>query len=90
MNDRHDLGEVTPAGKLDDVHHVQDIQKDKTNENKKILDFGRTTGWTAITKVMSEAKIKGIHAVPKGLRRSFVIHHQGLGTPDHIIQRWMG
>jgi len=76
--------------KLDDVHHVQDMQKDKASENDKIWDFGRTTGWTAITKVMNEAKIKGIHAVPKGLRHSFVIHHQGLGTPDHIIQRWMG
>ncbi|MDG1434753.1 MAG: hypothetical protein P8Q41_12115 [Saprospiraceae bacterium] len=31
-----------------------------------------------------------LKVVPKGLRHSFVIHHQGLGTPDHIIQRWMG
>jgi len=79
-----------PSPYLEKLDDVQDMQKDKANENNTIWNFGRTTGWTAITKVMNEAKIKGIHAVPKGLRHSFVIHHQGLGTPDHIIQRWMG
>ena len=39
---------------------------------------------------MNKAKIKGIHAVSKGLWNSFVIQHQGLITPDHTIQRWLG
>ena len=76
--------------KLDDVHHVQDRQKDKATKNKMIWSFNRTTGWTAIKKVMKEAKLEGAHAMPKGLRHSFVIHHQELGTPEHMIQRWMG
>ncbi len=74
--------------KLDDVHHVQDVQK--RLPGAKIWSFSRTTGWRAIVDVMEEAGIVGVQATPKGLRHSFVIHHQQLNTPDHIIQRWLG
>lgn len=74
--------------KLDDVHRVKDLQKDQAKE--RLWTFGRTTAWRCITGVMSGAGIEGIQATPKGLRHSFVIHHQELGTPDHMIQRWVG
>lgn len=74
--------------RLDDVHHVIDVQK--RNSGKEIWEFGRTTAWRAITDVMAKAEVSGIQATPKGLRHSFVIHHQELGTPDHMIQRWLG
>ena len=74
--------------KLDDVHQVEDVQKRQLG--KKIWPFSRTTAWRAITDVMEKGEIVGIQATPKGLRHSFVIHHQQLNTPDHIIQRWLG
>ena len=55
-----------------------------------IWDFGRTTCWRAINAVMAAAGIEGVQANPKGLRHSFVIEHQELGTPEHMIQRWAG
>lgn len=74
--------------KLDDVHKVKDFQKDQPKE--KLWSFGRTTAWRCISNVMDEAGIVGVQATPKGLRHSFVIHHQELGTPEHMIQRWLG
>jgi integrase len=57
---------------------------------EEIWDFGRTTGWRVISAVMGEAGIEGVQATPKGLRHSFVIQHQELGTPEHMIQKWAG
>ena len=74
--------------KLDDVHKVKDFQKDRAKE--RLWTFGRTTAWRSISSVMDKAGIVGVQATPKGLRHSFVIHHQELGTPDHMIQRWLG
>jgi integrase/recombinase XerD len=78
--------------KLDDVHHVKDFQASriKSDGNQPIWSFGRTTAWRTITSVMAEAGIEGIQATPKGLRHSFVIQHQALGTPVHMIQNWAG
>lgn len=74
--------------KLDDVHRVKDFQKGSNRE--RLWTFGRTTAWRCISNVMAEAGIEGVQATPKGLRHSFVIHHQELATPEHMIQRWMG
>lgn len=76
--------------KLDDVHAVKESQKDKTSSNKPIWNFNRVTGWASIKKVMKKAEIEGIQATPKGLRHSFAIAHQEMGTPEHMIQRWLG
>jgi integrase len=78
--------------KLDDVHHVKDFQASriKSDGNQPIWSFGRTTAWRIITSVMAEAGIQGIQATPKGLRHSFVIQHQALGTQVHMIQNWAG
>ena len=74
--------------KLDDVHRVKDFQKDQAD--MRLWTFERTTAWRCISDVMAEAGIQGVQATPKGLRHSFVIHHQELRTPEHMIQRWMG
>lgn len=78
--------------KLDDVHRVKDYQSDrkKSAASQLIWPFSRTTAWRIIGTVMTKAQIKGAQATPKGLRHSFVIKHQELGTPEHLIQRWAG
>ena len=74
--------------RLDDVHRILDVQKRASN--KLIWNMGRTTAWRVITTTMEAASISGLQATPKGLRHSFVIHHQQLNTPDHMIQKWLG
>lgn len=39
---------------------------------------------------MAHAGIEGAQAVPHGLRHGFVIAHQQIKTPPHIIQQWAG
>ena len=70
--------------KLDDVHHVKDVAKKKTDD--KIWNFNRKTGWSAIKSVMEKAGIEGVQATAHGLRHSFVIAHQQNKTPPHMIQ----
>ena len=74
--------------RLDDVHRIKDVQK--RSSGKLIWNMGRTTAWRAIASVMEKAEIAGLQATPKGLRHSFVIYHQQLNTPDHMIQNWLG
>lgn len=78
--------------KLDDVHRVKDYQNrgSPTRAESRIWPFGRTTAWRVITSVMATARIEGVQATPKGLRHSFVIKHQEIGTPEHMIQKWAG
>ena len=78
--------------KLDDVHRVKDYQGGRrpTEAKEEIWDFSRTTAWRTISTVMATAEIEGVQATPKGLRHSFVIQHQELGTPEHMIQKWAG
>lgn len=76
--------------KLDDVHRVKDYQKERGGKMDPIWSFGRTTAWKLIKAVMDWANIEGAQATPKGLRHSFVIQHMALGTPGHMIQRWLG
>lgn len=77
---------------LDDVHLVKDrqVSRPKGDGQELIWTFGRTTAWRIITTVMEQAGIVGPQAAPKGLRHSFVIQHQALGTPTHMIQNWVG
>lgn len=78
--------------KLDDVHRVKDYQADRSQAkaSEEVWPFGRTTAWRVITSVMAAAGIEGVQATPKGLRHSFVIKHQEVGTPEHMIQKWAG
>ncbi len=76
--------------KLDDVHRTKDFLKARSGTTDPIWTFGRTTAWKAIKAVMNAAEIQGAQATAKGLRHSFVIQHMALGTPDHMIQRWLG
>ncbi len=74
--------------KLDDVHYIKDMIKRQPNE--KLWRFGRTTAWSVIKKVMAHADIDGAQATAHGLRHSFVIAHQQIKTPPHMIQQWAG
>jgi integrase/recombinase XerD len=74
--------------KLDDVHHVQDVAK--KYPDKCIWSFTRKTGYNAIKSVMDNAGIEGAQATAHGLRHSFVIAHQAIKTPPHMIQQWLG
>lgn len=74
--------------KLDDVHRIKDFQKNTPDE--RIWSFNRKTGWAAIKKIMAQAGIEGAQATAHGLRHSFVIAHQQIKTPPHMIQEWLG
>lgn len=74
--------------KLDDVHHIKDYIEKKPN--KRIWEFNRKTAWSAIKDVMKTANIVGAQATAHGLRHSFVIAHQQIKTPPHMIQEWAG
>ena len=74
--------------KLDDVHHIKDFVEKEPD--KKVWSFNRKTGWSAIKSVMEKAGIKGAQATAHGLRHSFVIAHQQIKTPPHMIQEWLG
>lgn len=74
--------------KLDDVHHVKDFIKN--NPDERVWGFNRKTGWSAIKAVMDKAGIEGAQATAHGLRHSFVIAHQQIKTPPHMIQEWAG
>ena len=78
--------------RLDDVNHVKEQQNARTlgPARERIWPMGRTTAWRLISRVMEDAGIEGVQATPKGLRHSFVIEHQSLGTPAHMIQKWAG
>ena len=75
--------------KLDDVHRVKDFQGTDKGDDR-IWEFGRTTGWTVVNRVMDKGKISGAQACPKGLRHSFAIEHKLLKTPETSIAKWMG
>jgi len=74
--------------KLDDVHHIKDFVEKEPD--KKVWSFNRKTGWSAIKAVMDEAGINGAQATAHGLRHSFVIAHQQIKPPPHMIQEWAG
>ena len=52
--------------------------------------YSRTTAWRIIKRVMSSAKIEGIHATTKGLRHAFGVRGALEQIPLSIIQGWMG
>ncbi|MDF1815009.1 MAG: tyrosine-type recombinase/integrase [Verrucomicrobiales bacterium] len=56
----------------------------------KLWTFSRTTGWRIVKDVMAEAKITGIHAVPKGLRHGFGVRAALAKIPVTVIQKIMG
>lgn len=74
--------------KLDDVHLIKDFAQ--KNPDRRIWSFNRITGWSAIKAVMKKAGIEGAQATAHGLRHSFVIAHQSIKTPPHMIQQWLG
>lgn len=78
--------------KLDDVHRIADVIRDgrKSKIREQIWPMSRTTAWRSVKQVMEFSGIRGPHATAKGLRHAFVIAHQHVATPEHMIQRWMG
>jgi integrase len=55
-----------------------------------LWSFCRTTGWKIIKKCMSDAKLGGVKATPKGLRHGYAIACVSAEIPLPILQRWLG
>lgn len=61
-----------------------------TKGGDRIWPVSRMKVWRIVRKVMTEARIEGIHASPKGLRHAFGVRAALANIPVSIIQRWMG
>jgi integrase/recombinase XerD len=57
---------------------------------QRLWPWGRTHGWKIIKRVMSAARISGMHATPKGLRHGFGVAAVQSGVPLNLVQRWLG
>lgn len=75
---------------LDLTHGVRAAQGKEHLREKLLWPMSRATASRAISAVMKEAEIKGIHATPKGLRHSFVLSHMEKKTPPVVIQMLIG
>ena len=69
---------------------AQEKQEEEQEQTIYFWSIDRTTAWRKIKSVMSRAGISGVKATPKGLRHSYGINNLQKGTPEHLVQRWMG
>jgi integrase len=52
---------------LEAVHGLRTVRANNALQDQRIWGWSRTTAWTRVKKVMSEAGVTGAWAVPKGL-----------------------
>jgi len=71
-------------------HLMRELGKLTSSPDKRLFPISRMTSWRIVKRVMSKARIKGIHACPKGLRHGFGVRGIMKRVPIHLIQRWMG
>lgn len=77
--------------KLDKTHRILETQRNEAaNKHRRLWPFGRQKGWLLIKAVMTEARIFGIRATPKGLRHTFGVNAIFRGAPLISLQGWMG
>ena len=69
---------------------AHDLKRHRPRKPRLLWALGRTRAWQIVTGTMKEAKIKGAHATPKGLRHGFAIHAVQSGVPLNLVQRWLG
>lgn len=80
----------TFIGTLELIHNVRHDQKKEQLRDRLLWPMSRSTASRAISAIMDEAGIEGIHATPKGLRHSFVLSHMEKRTPPVVIQKLIG
>ena len=66
------------------------LRESGDKRNKRIFSFCRGTGWRAVKQAMTQARIDGLHACPKGLRHGFGISCVENSIPITQISKWMG
>ena len=72
------------------VHNLKTKQAQKKTAEEKIWSMSRATASRRVDEVMQAAKIKGIHACPKGLRHAFAIASIEKQIPLNLISKWLG
>ncbi len=76
---------------LDMVHGIRAAQKRRDRgKNIFLWTCARNTAWRHVCAVMNEAKIKGPHATPKGLRHGFGVKAVTSQVPLNMVQKWLG
>lgn len=56
----------------------------------RIWTWSRTTAWRHVHEHLTESKIKGPQACPRGLRHGFAVAALGAGAPLNLVQAWLG
>jgi integrase len=77
--------------RLDEVHGVKDAETDNARCDARIWCWCRTTAWTRVKEVMSDAGVSSAWGVPKGLRHGLCVEcTTDAQIPLNIVQRWLG
>lgn len=76
-----------PPGLLDLIQRLLDAGE---LPRQRLWPWSRMTGYRRVREVMVTARIKGIHASPKGLRHAFGVCAIQANVPLNLVQRWLG
>lgn len=72
------------------VFRLRALQRDAVHSRQRLWNWSRVTGWRVVKKVMLLAGIRGMAAMPKGLRHTFGVRAFESDMPPHLVQRWLG
>lgn len=75
---------------LNHLFHLRRRQRDPEYARRRMWTWSRTTAWRRVKEVMTDAKINGTPAMPKGLRHGFGVHAIQSKIPMPLLQRWLG
>lgn len=76
---------------LDNSFDLRILQKKSSKiRNGYLWGWSRKHGYSVIMKIMDEARLTGLPAMPKGLRHGFAIACLDKGIPLNMVQKWMG
>jgi site-specific recombinase XerD len=75
---------------LDRFFDLRAKQHDTRLSGVPLWQFHRVTGWRLVKSVMSNARITGVRASPRGLRHSFGVNAIAKGIPLNIVQKLLG
>lgn len=81
---------ATLLAELDAAHGIREAQADPKRCDVRIWAWCRTTVWHHVKGCMSDAKISGRQAVPKGLRHGFGVGALQSGVPINLLKKWLG
>lgn len=62
----------------------------RPNDADLLWSWSRMTGYRRVRDIMSDARVRGGHASPKGLRHGFGVRAIQSGVPLTLVQRWLG